>query len=83
MLRLVLILGVALSQAYGRLTLPVISPHSPDFRFTSSAGLFPSIFNLAEHATIQANATCGENRQEVRGWAVDDTDGSVVKEVIP
>ena len=63
--------------------LSVILPHSPDFRFTSSAGLFPSIFNLAEHATIQANATCGENRQEVRGWAEVDTDGSVVKEVVP
>ena len=37
-----------------------------DFRFSSSTGLFPSVFNLASHATIQANATCGQNRQEVQ-----------------
>jgi hypothetical protein len=37
----------------------------PDFRFTSSTGLFPSIFNLASHAKVQANATCGQTKQEV------------------
>ena len=36
-----------------------------DFRFTSSTGLFPSIFNLASHAKIQANATCGLHKSEV------------------
>ena len=27
-------------------------------------GLFPPVFNLGNHATIQANATCGLNKQE-------------------
>ena len=36
-----------------------------DFRFTSSTGLFPSIFNLASHARINSNATCGIHKSEV------------------
>jgi len=34
-------------------------------RFTSSTGLFPSIFNLASHARINTNATCGMHKSEV------------------
>ena len=36
-----------------------------DFRFTSSVGLFPSVFNLAENADIYTNATCGQFDSEV------------------
>ena len=30
-----------------------------DYRFTTSTGLFPSVFNIAEGADIFVNATCG------------------------
>jgi hypothetical protein len=37
-----------------------------DYRFSSSVGLFPSVFNLAESAVdIFVNATCGEHEPEV------------------
>ena len=32
---------------------------SADYRFTTSTGLFPSVFNIAEGADIFVNATCG------------------------
>eukprot|EP00095_Tigriopus_kingsejongensis_P006099 maker-scaffold691_size110934-snap-gene-0.30 protein:Tk06099 transcript:maker-scaffold691_size110934-snap-gene-0.30-mRNA-1 annotation:"unnamed protein product" len=36
-----------------------------DYRFTSSVGLFPSVFNLAEGADVFVNATCGQYESEV------------------
>ncbi len=42
----------------------VISALILDFRYSSSKGLFPSIFNLASHAEVTANATCGQHRAE-------------------
>lgn len=57
---------------------PSITAYEPDeqiFLFISDArdvyyndngiGLFPPIFNLAKHADISVNATCGQNRPEV------------------
>ncbi len=35
-----------------------------DYPGGRSEGLFPPVFNLGNHATIQANATCGLNKQE-------------------
>jgi len=37
-----------------------------DYRFSSSSGLFPSVFNLAESSVdVFVNATCGEHEPEV------------------
>ena len=36
-----------------------------DFRFGSSRGLYPPVFNLGDHAEISANATCGDHKSEV------------------
>ena len=33
--------------------------------YRSSVGLFPSIFNLAQYAKIESNATCGDHNSEV------------------
>ncbi len=35
-----------------------------DYRSGRSEGLFPPVFNLGNHASIDANATCGVNKQE-------------------
>ena len=36
-----------------------------DFRYSNSRGLYPAVFNLATHAVIESNATCGEHKSEV------------------
>ncbi len=52
--------------------------HFPDYRFTSSTGLFPSVFNLAETADIFVNATCGRYESEVYCTLASSSSGAGV-----
>ena len=60
-----------------------ITRFSTDYRFTTSTGLFPSVFNIAEGADIFVNATCGGGGSGVGSRRSNSGDSSEARERDP
>ena len=57
-----------------------ITRFSTDYRFTTSTGLFPSVFNIAEGADIFVNATCGGGGSGIGSGRSNSGDSSEARE---